>query len=577
MEGSRGGTLPVSGNWLRPLSDRTLETSVESEAEGARAVTGPNLSGKRTEFRATSFCAESCIGAALRLFRSETAARQEGRKEEKMFVETVTKINDAVNGVVWGWPALILLGITGVIMTILTRFFQIGRIGHWFKNTLGAIFRERHVTAHTGNKTISQFQSLCTALAATVGTGNIVGVAGAIATGGPGAVFWMWVIAFFGMMTNFSENVLGILYRRKGKDGEWHGGAMYYLKEGLGGKKNCKTIGAVLAVLFSIFCVLASFGIGNMSQVNSMVANVNTAFGIPVWITGIVLAIAVGAVIIGGLKRIATVTEKLVPFMVILYLIGALVIIFIHITSIPAIFVSIFKGAFTIRAGVGGAVGAGIAQAMKMGFKRGVFSNEAGLGSSVMVHSSSNVKEPVRQGMWGIFEVFADTIIVCTITALVLLGSNAVDLSTGMLTSAGEAVGSSSLMAYSFSQVFGAVGSGFVAIAILLFAYSTVLGWTHYGTTAIRYLLGEKSVLPYRIIFIIIVIAGSVMKAQLAWDISDTFNGLMMIPNLIGVLALSPLVFRVTKNYVDRTFHGKDVTPIYSAIPEIQKEQEEAD
>jgi len=492
-------------------------------------------------------------------------------------VEVITKVNDAVNGVVWGWPALILLGITGVIMTILTKFFQIGHIGHWFKNTLGAIFKDKHVTAHTENKTISQFQSLCTALAATVGTGNIVGVAGAIATGGPGAVFWMWVIAFFGMMTNYSENVLGILYRRKDSKGEWHGGAMYYLKEGLGSKKNCKTIGTVLAVLFSLFCVLASFGIGNMSQVNSMVSNVNSAFGVPVWITGIVLAFAVGAVVIGGLKRIATITEKLVPFMVILYLLGALVIVILHITSIPAIFVAIFKGAFTLKAGVGGAVGAGIATAMKMGFKRGVFSNEAGLGSSVMVHSSSNVKEPVRQGMWGIFEVFADTIIVCTLTAIVLLSSDAIDLSTGMLTAVGEEVGSSSLMAHAFAQVFGSVGSAFVAIAILLFAYSTVLGWNHYGTTACQYLFGEKSVLPYRVIFIVIVVAGSVMKAQLAWDISDTFNGLMMIPNLIGVLALSPLVYKVTKNYVNRTFNGSNEAPIYSAIPEIQKMQEKTE
>ena len=489
-------------------------------------------------------------------------------------IESITRINSAINNVVWGWPALILLGFVGVLMTCLTKFFQLSHLGHWMKNTIGAIFKDKHVTGHTKDRTISQFQSLCTALAATVGTGNIVGVAGAIAVGGPGAVFWMWLIAFFGMMTNYSENVLGILFRRKDAEGEWHGGAMYYLRDGLGAKKGCKTIGAVLAALFSFFCLLASFGIGNMSQVNSIVSNVHTAFGIPTIATGIFLLVAVGAVILGGLKRVASITEKLVPFMVILYLLGTLVIIFMHITTIPAIFVSIFKGAFSLKSATGGVVGAGIAAAMKMGFKRGVFSNEAGLGSSVMVHSSSNVKEPVRQGMWGIFEVFADTIVVCTLTALSILTSGLVDLDTGMLTAAGEAVGSNSLMSESFRMVFGPAGAAFVAIAILLFAYSTVLGWSHYGATACRFLLGDKAVIPYRILFCVIVLAGSVMKAQLAWDISDTFNGLMMLPNLIGVLVLSPMVARCTKNYVDRILHHKDVTPMLSAFDDIQAAEE---
>ena len=491
-------------------------------------------------------------------------------------VETITNINSAINNVVWGWPALILLGFVGVLMTCLTKFFQLSHIGHWTKNTIGAIFKDKHVTGHTKDRTISQFQSLCTALAATVGTGNIVGVAGAIAVGGPGAVFWMWLIAFFGMMTNYSENVLGILFRRKDEAGEWHGGAMYYLREGLGAKKGCKAIGGMLAMLFSFFCLLASFGIGNMSQVNSIVSNVHTAFGIPTIATGIFLLVAVGAVILGGLKRVASITEKLVPFMVILYLLGTLVIIAMHITTIPAIFVSIFKGAFSMKSAAGGVVGAGIATAMKMGFKRGVFSNEAGLGSSVMVHSSSNVKEPVRQGMWGIFEVFADTIVVCTLTALTILSSGLVDLDTGMLTAAGEAVGSNSLMSESFRMVFGPAGAAFVAIAVLLFAYSTVLGWSHYGATACRFLFGDKAVWPYRILFCIIVLAGSVMKAQLAWDISDTFNGLMMIPNLIGVLTLSPMVARCTKNYVDRVIHHKDVEPMLSAFDDVQQVQEKA-
>ena len=492
------------------------------------------------------------------------------------FIEKVTSINDSVNGVVWGWPALILLGFVGILMTCMTGFFQISHFGHWMKNTIGAIFKDKHVTGHTVDRTISQFQSLCTALAATVGTGNIVGVAGAIAAGGPGAVFWMWLIAFFGMMTNYSENVLGILYRRKDSKGEWHGGAMYYLKDGLGAKKGCKGIGAVLAVLFSFFCFLASFGIGNMSQVNSMVSNVENAFGVPTYISGIVLVLAVGVVIIGGLKRVAAITEKLVPFMVVLYFIGTFIIIFRNVGQIPAIFSSIFKCAFSVKAAVGGGLGAGIAAAMKWGFKRGVFSNEAGLGSSVMVHSSSNVKEPVRQGMWGIFEVFADTIIVCTLTAITILGSGVMDLATGEVSAAGAEIASATYMSYAFSQVFGKAGAMFIAVAILLFAYSTVLGWSHYGATACQYLFGEKSVLPYRIAFVVVVFLGSIMKAQLAWDISDTFNGLMMIPNLIGVLVLSPMVMKCTKNYVDRKLHGKDLEPMLSVFPDIQAAEAEA-
>ena len=489
-------------------------------------------------------------------------------------VEMITKVNSFVNGIVWGWPALILLGFVGVLMTCMTKFFQLSHFGHWMKNTIGAIFGDRDITKHTEDKSISQFQSLCTALAATVGTGNIVGVAGAIAVGGPGAVFWMWLIAFFGMMTNYSENVLGILYRRKNEKGEWCGGAMYYLRDGLGSKKGCKWIGAVLATLFSCFCLLASFGIGNMSQVNSMVTNVKTAFGIPTIITGIFLVLAVALVILGGLKRIASMTEKIVPFMVVAYLVGTVIIIALHITSMPAVFVSIFKGAFALKSAAGGVVGSGIALAMQMGMKRGVFSNEAGLGSSVMVHSSSNVKEPIRQGMWGIFEVFADTIVVCTLTALTILSSGCVDLATGQIAGAAAEIESSSLMSYAFAQTFGQPGAWFVAIAILLFAYSTVLGWSHYGSTACEYLFGEKSVTVYRVIFVVIVLAGSLMKAQLAWDISDTFNGMMMIPNLIGVLVLSPLVMKCTKNYVDRKFRNRDVKPMLSMFPEIQEEHE---
>ena len=480
-------------------------------------------------------------------------------------VETITNVNNAVNGIVWGTFGIALLFIAGILMTAINKGFQFTHFIHWIKMTIGAIFKDKHVTAHTekDNKAISQFQSLCTALAATIGTGNIVGVATAIVLGGPGAIFWMWIMAIFGMMTNYSENVLGIYYRRKGENGEWHGGAMYYLRDGLGSYKGCKWIGIVLAVLFSAFCLLASFGIGNMSQVNSIAGNMKSAFNIPSWVTGIALVILSSVVILGGLKRVASVTEKLVPFMAILYIIGALVVIVAHGNMIPAAFVSIFKGAFSAKSATGGVVGYGIQMAITWGFKRGAFSNEAGLGSSVMVHSSSNVKEPVRQGMWGIFEVFADTIIVCTLTALVVLTSGLVDLESGKMIS--ENV-KSALVGEAFGTIFGKAGPMFIAIAILLFAYSTVLGWSHYGTTAWGYLFGDKSSLIYKIIFVVMIFFGCTMSLDLAWDLSDTFNGLMMIPNLIGVIALCPIVSKITKNYIDRNLHNKDIEPMISAF-----------
>ncbi len=486
-------------------------------------------------------------------------------------VDSITKVNGAVNSFVWGVPMLVLLVGTGILMTVLTRFFQLSHIGHWFKNTIGGIFNDRHITRHTDkdDKAISQFQSLCTALAATIGTGNIVGVASALIAGGPGAIFWMWIVAFFGMMTNYSENVLGIYYRRKNSRDEWCGGAMYYLKDGLGSYKGCKQIGAILAVLFSLFCLLASFGIGNMSQVNSIAANMEAAFSIPAVVTGIALMILAALVIVGGLKRIASVTEKLVPFMAIAYIIGALVIFFANIGQCGAIFLSIFKGAFGLKAVGGGIVGSGVKLALTWGMKRGVFSNEAGLGSSVMVHSNSNVKEPVRQGMWGIFEVFADTIVVCTLTAFSVLSSGLIDLETGAVLS--ESSGSA-LVGEAFATVFGSFGPMFIALSILLFAFSTVLGWSHYGSKAWEYLFGTKSTIVYKIVFILIIYVGATMNLSLAWDLSDTFNGLMAMPNLIGVLCLSPLVMKITKNYVDRVIRKMDVKPMLSVFPDINEE-----
>ncbi len=477
-----------------------------------------------------------------------------------------------MNDFIWGWFGIAILLATGILMTLLTKFFQVTHFKHWMKNTIGSVFK-KNVSGHTKDQgSISQFQALCTALAATVGTGNIAGVAGAIATGGPGAVFWMWISAFFGMMTNYSENVLGIFFRRKDKKGEWAGGAMYYLHDGLGGLKGCKVLGRVLAILFSIFAVLASFGIGNLAQANTISGNLESAFSIPRWVTGVVLVIIAILVILGGIKRIANVTEKLVPFMAIIYVAGALVILFMNIPSLGAIFSSIFKFAFTGRAVAGGAIGT----AIKMGFKRGIFSNEAGLGSSVMVHSTSNVKEPVRQGLWGIFEVFFDTIIICTLTAIVVLASGVVNLSTGTMVAQYADMNKNTLVAQAFTNVFGSFGGKFVAIAILLFAFSTILGWSYYGTRSWSYLFGEKSATVYKIIFIAVVFVSCVLvNVDLPWNISDTFNGMMMVPNLIGVLALSPLVMKITGNYVRRKFKGSQETPIYSHFEDIQKENEQ--
>ena len=499
------------------------------------------------------------------------------------FFNKLAEVNGVINDFVWVKIGLFLLIGAGILMTCCTKFFQVGHVGHWWKETIGSVFkRDSAATKKTDQKAITQFQSLCTALAATIGTGNIAGVSAAIVIGGPGAVFWMWIAAFFGMMTNFSENVLGIYYRRRNKDGEWSGGAMYYLKDGLGKYKYCKQIGSVLAVLFAVFAILASFGIGNMGQVNKITLNLESAFfkgvdlgmvaGIPVIniIIGVALMILGGLIIIGGLQRIATFAERVVPFMAIFYCVGALVVFFMNISSVGAIFASIFKFAFGIKAVAGGAAGVAISQVITQGCKRGVFSNEAGLGSSVMVHSSSDVKEPVKQGMWGIFEVFFDTFVVCTMTAIVVLSSGYISLETGLPID--ETVNDATLISRTFGDHFGPVGEWFVAIAMLLFAFTTVLGWSQYGSKAVEYLFGVKGVKVYKVIFVLMIISGAVMTSSLAWDISDTFNGLMMIPNLIGVVALMPLVAKITKNYVNRKIKGLDEAEMISYDPAIAEE-----
>lgn len=506
-------------------------------------------------------------------------------------LQTIESINGEINGVVWGAFGLLLLIGTGIIVTVLTKFFQVSHIGLWFKKTLGSLFK-KDVISHSKEKgSISPFQALCTALAATVGTGNIAGVAAAICIGGAGAVFWMWVAAFFGMMTNYAENVLGIYYRRKNENGEWSGGAMYYLADGLGKKKGMKYVGKILAVLFCIFAMLASFGIGSMGQVNKIVTNVAQAFdvsalssievfsGVSLYniILGAIIMLLTALITLGGLKRIANVAEKIVPFMVVLFVLGSLAIIGVNYMHIIPAFKAIFVNAFCPEAFVGGGIGAVISKVVTQGFKRGVFSNEAGLGSSVMVHSNSNIKEPVAQGMWGIFEVFADTMVVCTMTALVILTAGGLNggvfnVLTGEIA---EGYSDATLVGGAFNSVFswGGIGEKFIAIAMFLFAFTTVLGWSHYGSKAWEYLFGAKTTVIFRIIHVCTVIFGAVLTSSLAWDISDTFNGLMMIPNLIGVLALSPLVVKITTNYLRRVKKGEDIEPMYNADPDIQAQE----
>ena len=443
--------------------------------------------------------------------------------------EKIASINGVINDAVWGLPGLILLISTGVLLTCGTKFFQVSHVAHWWKHTIVSVFKKDSKSTKNDDKhAISQFQALCAALAATIGTGNIAGCASALVSGGPGAVFWMWVAAFFGMMTNFSENLLGIYYRRRNKDGEWSGGPMYYLRDGLGeryGKKWLKPIANILAVLFSCFAILASFGIGNMAQVNKIVLNMDAAFFSNVTlgmipgtqidiihlIIGIGLLIVGAMIIIGGLQRIAKVAEVIVPIMATLFVIGSLVIFGMNITQVGAIFAAIFKFAFQPAAFLGGGVGILIKKTMTQGFKRGVFSNEAGLGSSVMVHSNSNVKEPVQQGMWGIFEVFSDTMIVCTMTALVILLS-------GVNIPYGQAAGAE-LTISGFTSVYGNWVSIFTAVAMCCFAFSTILGWGLYGARCAEFVFGSKIILPFNIAYCLVSIVGATMDLGLIWGI----------------------------------------------------------
>ena len=480
-------------------------------------------------------------------------------------MEIIKSINDSVNSVVWGTPMLILIISTGIYFSVRLGFFQLTHFKHVLKMTIFSAFGKNKSKETKDGKSISQFQAMSTALAATIGTGNIAGVATALTIGGPGAVFWMWVSAFFGMMTSFAENVLGVYYRKRNKDGEWAGGAMYYISEGLKEKKIVKHFAKPLSILFAVFCTLASFGIGNMSQVNAIAVSLENSFSIPPVAAGVAIAVIVGFILLGGVKRIGAVAEKIVPFMAIIYIILTLIIVVINIKSIPSVFSSVFRNAFGITAIGGGISGAIVKNAITMGFKRGVFSNEAGLGSAVIVNSVSDVKEPVGQGMWGIFEVFFDTIVVCTLTAFTVLSTGIIETSTHE---------GSALVSDAFSSVFGSYAGMILSVSITLFAFTTILGWSFYGTKSVEYLFGKKATVIYKIIFSLFIVAGAVMNLSLVWEISDTLNALMAVPNLIGVLLLSGQVVKITGNYVDRKIKNKKLEPMLSADAEIQFEQE---
>ncbi len=445
-------------------------------------------------------------------------------------MEFFMELNSQLNSLVWGPYMLVLIVGTGVYLTTRTNFMSITKIGYVLKNTLLKMFEKTTV----GEGEITPFQAVATALAATIGIGNIAGVATAIALGGPGAVFWMWVSAIFGMATKYGEVVLAIKYREKTPDGRFVGGPMYYIRNGL----NLKW----LAAIFAFFGALAAFGIGNMTQANSVAAAMEATFGANKLVSGIVLAVATAAVVLGGLKRIAQVTERLVPFMAAFYIIGGIIILIINASSIPAAFGFIFSSAFTGTAAVGGFAGSTIMMATRYGVARGVFSNEAGLGSAPIAHAAATTDSAVKQGLWGIFEVFMDTIVVCSITALSIVV-------TGVWQT-GET--GAALTTAAFNEGLPGPGGIIVAVGVLLFAYSTILSWEYYGERCAEYLFGSKAIMPYRVIWIPFILIGAIGGLVTIWDIADTLNGLMAIPNLIGLLGLSGVIIKLTKDYFSK-------------------------
>lgn len=465
------------------------------------------------------------------------------------FIQIIEAANQALNDFIWGPVMLAAFLIVGLLFTVRTGFFQIRYLKLWMRHTVFQLFGRK--SRRTGDShAISQFQSICTALAATLGTGNIAGVATAIISGGPGAVFWMWVSAFLGMMTSYAEKSLGIKYRYRNHKGEWVGGAMVTIERGLGWKW--------LACFFSVCCVLASFGIGNMAQANSIACGLESTFHISPYITSFCLMLSLSLIIIGGIRRIGSVSEKLVPFMSLLYIGGGLFVISCNLSRLPEALSLILREAFHWRAAGGGILGYGMARALRTGISRGVFSNEAGLGSSVISHAASDVKEPAIQGMWGMFEVFADTLVVCTVTALVILTSGVYDMQ-GVLTltaRGGEPLSGAPLTSAAFGSAIP-FGDKFVALSILLFAFCSLISWSYYGERSIEYLIGPKAVIPYKMFFILIIYVGCTSSLDFVWSISDTFNGFMAVPNLTALLLLSGQVVQLTKDYLYKSKQGR--------------------
>lgn len=457
----------------------------------------------------------------------------------EQIIEFAHWLNEILARFAWGPVTIFLLVIAGVVFSVGTGFFQIRKLPFWMKSTLGSILKKDEPGE---TDSVSAFQSACTALAATLGTGNIAGVATALAAGGPGAIFWMWLSALLGTMTAYAENVLAAVYRGKDKDGKPIGGAMFYIEQGLHSK--------TLAMLFAFFCLLGSLGMGNMAQANSIAQGMEDSFSIPPLVTGVVVAALVAVTIAGGIGRVGKVTEKLVPVMAIAYTLGSLVIIAANWQCVPDMFRLVLREAFSVQAGVGGVAGYGVQQAVRVGIARGVCSNEAGLGSSVMANSAAG-KSPVEQGMWGIFEVFVDTLFMCTITAFSILCSGVYNpeiYASALGTQAFDTLPNGAVLtANAFRSVFGEVGGVFVAVSIALFAFSTLLGWSYYGSQAAHYLGGEKASKIYRVGYIICIVVGCVAQLQFVWQLSDTFNGLMALPNLLAVLWLSPVVFQETR------------------------------
>ena len=432
---------------------------------------------------------------------------------------------------VWGRGMLVFFLGAGIWFTIRSGFFQITKIHIWTANTIGAFKKGKKTKNAKETASVTQFQSFCTALAATLGTGNITGVATALMFGGPGAIFWMWVSAFFGMMTTYAENFLGIKYRYKDEKGQWKGGAMVYMERGLG----CKP----LAVAFAVCCLGASFGMGNMVQGNSMAVGLEKAFHVPAFLSGSLCMIVVAVVLTGGMKQIAIFTERLVPVMAAIYLAGAMLVLFFYRDRIAGAFALIFQEAFRSSAAVGGVAGYSMKQAVRMGIARGIFSNEAGLGSSVMAHAQSDVEDPKVQGMWGILEVFIDTVLVCTITALVILVSQV------PYWQAGEIDGTT-LTGMAFASVIP-WGKEFLAGATALFAFATMIGWFYFGAQTADYLAGEKGVKVYRFCYILITLPGCMIAPTMIWELSDALNGMMAVPNLLALFFLGKEVAYVGK------------------------------